>query len=61
MGGVTFEKITSAEVWSMFDRAALRILGMRGDEFARRWDAGEFTGKATPEMMEVLVLRPSGR
>jgi hypothetical protein len=58
---VTFEKITSDESWKVFDDSAQRILGMGGEELIRRWDAGEFTGQSTPELMRVLMLRPSGR
>ena len=58
MSSVTFQKVTEEEAWEMFDRASKRILNMPGAEFARRWDAGEYKDCATPEMMEVLVLRP---
>jgi hypothetical protein len=61
MSSVTFRKVSNAEAWKMFDDASKRILGMPGDEFARRWDSGEFSSSTTPEMMEVLVLRPHGR
>jgi hypothetical protein len=45
----------------MYDRACRRVLNMTAAEFTRRWDSGEFKANTTPEMMEVLVLRPSGR
>jgi hypothetical protein len=61
MSTVTFRKVSNAEAWEMFDKASRRILGMPGEEFVQRWDAGEFTNCTTPEMMEVLVLRPHGR
>jgi hypothetical protein len=61
MSSVTFEKITAEEAWVMFDKAAKRVLKMSGEEFARRWDSGEFAKSTTPEMMEVLVLRPYGQ
>ncbi|MHB1583727.1 MAG: hypothetical protein ACYC0E_08265 [Acidimicrobiales bacterium] len=60
-GRVTLEKIDADEQWRIYDRACRRVLRMSGVEFARRWDAGEFVGETTPEMMEVLVLRPRGR
>jgi hypothetical protein len=60
-GSVTVEKITADQAWRMYDRACRRVLGMTAAEFSRRWDSGEFAGATTPEMMEVLVLRPSGR
>jgi len=58
---VTFEKITNDESWNVFDDSARRILGMGAEELVRRWDAGEFVGRSTPELMRVLMLRPSGR
>lgn len=30
------------EAMAMFDRQARRLVGMSGDEFLHRWDAGEF-------------------
>jgi hypothetical protein len=61
VGTVTVETISSDQAWKVFDRARRRVLGMLGADFAERWDAGEFAGATTPEMMEVLVLRPHGR
>lgn len=58
---VTFEKISGEESWAIFDAAAQREMGMSGDEFAARWDAGEFDGRQTIEAMQVAMLRPSGR
>jgi len=58
--GVVVEKISSDESWDEFDSAARRILNMSGDEVVRQWDAGEFTSRS-PELMRVLMLRPSGR
>ncbi len=60
-GSVTVETITTDQAWAMFNRACKRVLGMTAAEFTNRWDSGEFRGNTTPEMMEVLVLRPSGR
>jgi hypothetical protein len=56
-----FEKITSEESWSVFDDAAQRLLSMNGEEVARRWDAGEFAGVDSAALMQVIMLRPSGR
>lgn len=61
MESVTYEQISSEQAWSVFDRASKNILDISGDEFSRRWDAGEFRDETTPEMMEVLILRPSRR
>jgi hypothetical protein len=58
---VTFEKITPEVAWQDFDSAARRILKMSGDELIRRWDSGELRDQTTPDLMRVLMLRPSGR
>jgi hypothetical protein len=58
---VTFEKINRDESWSVFDAAAHRLLGMSGEDLVRRWDGGELAGQRSPELMQVLMLRPSGR
>jgi hypothetical protein len=34
--------VTPEEGRRMFDEAARKIMGMSGDEFIRRWDAGEY-------------------
>lgn len=38
------DPVPEEEARASFDRAAQRILGISGDEFLRRWDAGEFDG-----------------
>ena len=58
---VTFEKIDSAQSWAVFDNASRRVLGISGTELIRRWDAGEMADDSRPELMRVLMLRPSGR
>lgn len=57
---VVVEDISRDESWDEFDNAARRILGMSGSDVVRRWEAGEFMER-TPELMRVLMLRPSGR
>lgn len=34
--------VSAEEGKAMFDEAARTIMGMSGDEFVRRWDAGEY-------------------
>jgi hypothetical protein len=44
---------------AVFDAAARRHLGMSGDEFLRRWDAGEFADDPDrPEVIEVAMMVP---
>jgi len=35
-------ELSPEEAMDMFDRQAMRLVGMSGEEFLRRWDAGEF-------------------
>ena len=48
-----------------FDAETRRLVGMSGDEFIRRWDAGEFGALADdaehPEVMRLALLIPFGR
>lgn len=60
-GNVTFEIISESDSWKIFDEAAHRLMQMSGDEVARRWDAGEFAGSDSADLMQVIMLRPSGR
>lgn len=50
---------------AMFDQEARRIVGIPGDEFLARWDAGEFRDwEDTPEGRELeylILLIPFGR
>lgn len=50
---------TPEEGRAIFDGAAQRLLHMSGDEFLRRWDAGEFADDPDrPEVIEVAMLVP---
>jgi hypothetical protein len=50
---------TAEEGRKIFDAAARRHLGMSGDEFLRRWDAGEFADDPDrPEVIEVALMVP---
>jgi hypothetical protein len=46
----------------LVDRAARRSLNMSGEEFIRRWNAGEFGDPdERPEVMRIGMLLPYGR
>lgn len=50
---------TPAQARSLFDEAARRHLGVDGDEFLRRWDAGEYADDPDrAEVIEVAMLIP---
>ncbi|GEM_PF-635714 len=42
----------------LFDRTARYFLGISGEEFLRRWDAGEITNPDTPEVMPIIMSLP---
>lgn len=57
------EEFSAEEGWELFDRQARRYLDMGGEEFMKRWDAGEFDDpddrlKHGPEVMRVATLLP---
>lgn len=60
-GEVTVEYIDSDESWSIFDSAAERLLGVSGERFVADWDAGSYSDSDEIEVMQVAMLRPSGR
>jgi hypothetical protein len=55
------------EARALFDRQARRLVGMSGEEFLRRWDAGEYKGRnldedqATRKIAALAMLIPFGR
>ena len=49
--------IDQREGWQILDEAAQKYLHISATEFLRRWDAGDYTGKAdTTEVMRVVQL-----
>jgi len=60
-GKVTIKYIDSDESWRIFDQAADRLLGVSGTQFVAAWDAGEYANRDEIEVMQVAMLRPSGR
>jgi hypothetical protein len=48
-----------------FDRRARRLVNMSGEEFIRRWEAGEFRDQLDdpehPEILELAMLLSVGR
>ena len=53
--------MTPEERRAVFDRQARRRLGISGEEFLRRWNAGEYEHTADlgePGVMDVVMLLP---
>ena len=49
--------IDETEGRDILDEAARKYLGISGEEFLKRWDAGEYAGRAdTPDVMAVVSL-----
>jgi hypothetical protein len=42
----------------LFDRLAHTRMGMSGDEFIKRFDAGEFDDSHRAEVIELVILLP---
>ena len=57
--------LTEEEARARFDEEARRVMGMSGEEFLRRWAAGEFDAIADdpdhPEIMELHMIEDFGR
>jgi hypothetical protein len=56
---VAFQKINNKQSWQVFDAAARRRLGISAEKLISRWEAGYYKGRTSPELMQVLMLRPS--
>lgn len=56
-------ELSREEGWELFDRQARRYLDMSGEEFLKKWDAGEFGDpddrtKNPPGVMKMAMLLP---
>lgn len=58
---VEFDKINADESWQVFDATAQRVLGLTGEAFVERWDSGVYAQDDDIRVMQVVMLRPSGR
>lgn len=58
---VPIREVSREEGLAIIDRQARRYLNMSGEEFARRWQAGEFKDDPDrPGLMHVAMLLPLG-
>ena len=56
------EELSPEEAHAIFDRVAREELSISGEEFLRRWDSGEYEGRADqPNVARVAMLLPFGR
>lgn len=59
MSDVALEYIDAEEAWRIFDEQAQATLGISGEEFACRWDAGEYRQSTDNRLMKLVILRPA--
>ena len=50
--------LSDDEARELFDQRARELLGMSGEEFKRRWDAGEIEEPDRSEVLQVWMLLP---
>lgn len=57
-------RLLTHEAWERFDAEARRALGMSGEEFLRKWEAGEFASAGEQHLAVLRVayaaIRPAG-
>jgi hypothetical protein len=51
-------ELSEAEGRALFERQARKYMGMSGDEFLRKWDAGEIDDPDRSEVLTVVFLIP---
>lgn len=62
--GVEVIELSRSEGLELFDRAARNAMGISGEEFLRRYDAGEYecgSGNCSPEAFKLAMLIPFAR
>lgn len=57
-GGTDVVELAPEEASKMLDREARRLLNVSGEEFARRWYAGEYRDCEDPNITQVAMLLP---
>ena len=56
------EECSPEEGRALFDAAARRHLGVSGEEFLAKWDAGDYDDDPdNPDVVRVAMLMPFGR
>ena len=56
--GVEVRELTREQGRALLDKAARRYLGMSGEEFIRRWEAGEFADDDRYQVVHLAMLLP---
>jgi hypothetical protein len=58
---VDVEELTAEQGVEMFDRVARQELGISGEEFLRRWDAGDYADSEDMGVTRLYMLMPFAR
>lgn len=59
--GVTYKELSREEGRAMFDRNARDWLGMSGDEFIQKWEAGEIEDPDRTDVIMLALMIPLAR
>jgi hypothetical protein len=59
--GIEVVELSREEGRAMLDRAARQDLGISGDEFLAKWDAGKYEDADDPAVTRVAMLIPFAR
>jgi hypothetical protein len=57
-------QLSESEAVTLFDKIAMQHMHMSGEEFLKRWDAGEYEGRdwdSIPGLAEVAMVLPFAR
>lgn len=55
------EWLSAEEARALFDERAREVVDMSGDEFVRRWEAGEFDADDRSDLMALVLMIPFSR
>ena len=61
LDAVEVVEATPEEGRALLDRAAREVLGISGDEFLAKWDAGDYEDSDDPAITRVAMLIPFAR
>ena len=56
--GVTYQELSHEETRAIFDRNAWEWLGMSGDEFIQKWEAGEIEDPDRTDVVMLALMSP---
>ncbi len=57
-GAVEVAELDEQELYGVLDKEARRLLHISGEEFVRRWKAGDYRDDSDPHVTHVAMLVP---